>query len=338
MFRTALIGFGKIAAGYDNDERMTKYFDYVTHAAILFDHPEFCLTCVVDPDERAQNAARNDWGVEYVYADVNEISEELDIEVVILATPPAQRLSQVRQFNGLKAILTEKPMGISCDDSQSLVQWCEDHDVLLQVNFWRRAEERLQKLAAGELRERIGHIQFAQGIYGNGLLNNGCHLIDMARFLLGEIEFVQAHMDFRLDPLSPIKGDVALSFTLYGKNGCRMTFQAIDFRYYREIGLQIWGTLGRVDLLQETLSLSYFGKKDNRGLRNAYEIASDCPVDIGPLGKYGFYNMYSNLADALKGRAVLCSSGNSALKNEQIIEAIFTSHKNTGLPVQLDYT
>ena len=38
----------------------------------------------------------------------------------------------------------------------------------------------------------IGKIQSAFGLYGNGLKNNGSHLIDWARMFLGEVSWVQS--------------------------------------------------------------------------------------------------------------------------------------------------
>ena len=42
------------------------------------------------------------------------------------------------------------------------------------------------------LNKDIGKIQSAFGLYGNGLNNNGTHLIDWSRMFLGEVNWVQA--------------------------------------------------------------------------------------------------------------------------------------------------
>mgnify|MGYP001412936739 CR=1 FL=1 len=53
------------------------------------------------------------------------------------------------------------------------------------VNYWRRADRLFQALAAGGLTEHVGSPQAVFGLYGNGLVNNGGHLIDFLRMLLG---------------------------------------------------------------------------------------------------------------------------------------------------------
>ena len=65
-------------------------------------------------------------------------------------------------------------------------------NLLVQVNLLRRADECFRELAAGRMVELIGRLQAAQGLYGNGLINNGTHMVDLVRMLFGEVEEAKA--------------------------------------------------------------------------------------------------------------------------------------------------
>jgi len=75
MFKTILIGFGKIAAGYANDTAMNRFIEYSTHIKVLKDHPDFLLTTVVDKDKKLIQKAKVIWGIEEVFDDINKIDE-----------------------------------------------------------------------------------------------------------------------------------------------------------------------------------------------------------------------------------------------------------------------
>ena len=90
-YRTALIGFGRIAAGYADDRAMARHFSHATHAQVLTDHGAFEWCAVVDPSEDAQTAARQRWSVAEVAADAAALACRDDIAVAVLASPPEAR-------------------------------------------------------------------------------------------------------------------------------------------------------------------------------------------------------------------------------------------------------
>ena len=53
------------------------------------------------------------------------------------------------------------------------------------------------KLKHGGLQKTLGRIQSVISIYGNGIRNNGIHLIDFSRFLFGEISSLEFNRGFK---------------------------------------------------------------------------------------------------------------------------------------------
>jgi predicted dehydrogenase len=102
-------------------------------------------------------------------------------------------------------------------------------------------------------------------------------------------------------------------------------FQAIPFRSYREIGLDIWGEKGRLSLMQESLGIYHYPRVQNRAIQDEWEVATDQPRVFAPTCGRALYRMYDNLADVLTSEASLWSPGEEALKVEKIIQELLST-------------
>lgn len=329
--RTVLIGFGKIAAGYAKDETMARYFPYATHAQVLRDHPSFAWDAVVDPSEEVLDRAKHEWNVGCINTEIDKTVIDLCPDVAVIATPPETRLNIIEKLPSLKAVLVEKPLGLTINDGREFVKSCMQRNVLLQVNFVRRADERFRALAGGELTNIIGDPQAVFGVYGNGLLNNGSHMIDLARMFFGEIDSVCALSE----PVPFGKSDFQVSFTLRFMGGLLVTMSPISFTYYRENSLDIWGEKGRLSIMQEGLGIYHYRVVPNRAISGDREVASDCPTEIGSTIGSALYRMYSNLADAINDKEQLWCDGHSALRTSEALHAILDSARESGKVVNI---
>jgi len=331
---TVLVGFGKIGAGYAADRKMAAYFDYASHAQVLRDHPAFDWTAVVDPSETARNAA-SAWNVPVVVPRIEDLPSGFRPEVAVLATGPDVRDAALARFDGLKLTVVEKPLGTDIAGAERLVADCDARQVGMQVNLFRRAEAATRALAEGGLAERIGAPQAIFGVYGNGLRNNAVHMIDLIRMLAGEVREARALSSPVPAETSPVTGDIAVPFALTLESGVIAVLQPLDFGHYREVGLDIWGTEGRLEILQEGLLMRASPRATHRALDEGHEVASDAAEDIP--GAYGraLYALYDNAADWLAGNAPLVSPGTNALTDEHILDAITRSAATGGAAVSI---
>ena len=328
--RTIVVGFGRIADGLRHDARMAEYFTYATHAQVLNDHPDFQWLGVVDPAEQAQQAAKDGWNIPHVAGDLTSVAREVEPEVAVIAAPPGERAEIVQQLPSLKAVMVEKPLSVGGDEGQAFINFCQQRNVHLQVNYWRRGDDLYRRLAAGGITERIGRLQAAFATYGNGLFNNGGHLVDFIRMLLGEVASVQALDQTRPAEGAPLADDLEAAFALTLASGAIVTVQPLDFSHYREVGLDIWGEKGRLALYQESLGIFHYPLADNRGLENEKEIASDNPETLEPTVASALYKLYDNLAQVIDGRAEPWSPGDQALQTERILDAVVASADGAG--------
>lgn len=322
---TVLIGFGKIGAMYADDPVMRQYYRYSTHAQVLAEHPDFSWDAVVDLSDEALEHARTKWGIRHTANSIDELVKTYDPEVAVVATPPQHRASILKSLPNLKAILVEKPIGTGLQSTEEFVTHCRQHAIKVQVNLWRRADSAFRDLASGGIEARIGRPQAVFCVYGNGLLNNGTHMIDFVRMLFGEIESVKLLLPPKVLTDSPIQGDVAACFAIVMRSGLVVNFQPIDFKHYRENAIDIWGERGYISIRQEGLLMRVSPVRPNRAMTGEREVATDEWKDIESTVGTAFYDMYTNLADSLFSGVPLCSSLYSALETERIVEEIRNS-------------
>jgi predicted dehydrogenase len=248
--------------------------------------------------------------------------------MAVIATGPEHRAGLLDSFPKLRAIIVEKPLGTTLEDAQGFLDDCRRRNILVQVNLWRRADSLFRRLAGGRLEELVGTPQAATCYYGNGLVNNGTHMIDFARMLFGEVagfQMIGARPGFAA---GPIAGDRNPRFILEMASGLGIDFQPLQFSAFREVGLIVWGTKGRIDILAEGLSIQHFPLADHRSMQGEHEIAVDAPHGLESTVGTALYEMYENLADCLGGcldgrsEAQLWSTGASALATTAIVDAV----------------
>lgn len=332
---TAIIGFGKIAAGYTEDPLTAGYYPYATHAQVLDAHPSFDWQAVVDPSEDARRNARENWKIPVTSSTLAELLKTIQPEVLVIATPPEQRAIAIETMTGLRALVVEKPLGVDPGASGTFLERCRGLGVMLQVNLWRRADSLFRMLAGGELEKRIGSVQMAFAVYGNGLHNNGTHLIDLVRMLLGEVVTVQAVAGAAAESAGPIRGDVQFPFVVSLESGISVMFQPLSFSHYRENGLDIWGENGRLSIMLEGLSVSICHRQKSRAMTGEFELASDRPEYLEATVGRALYELYDNLDQALSGAGELCSTGESALRTAQVVESVICSFEQGGRVIPL---
>jgi predicted dehydrogenase len=331
--RTVLVGFGAIAHGLSIDRRMAAHFRYATHAQVLRDHPRFDWCGTVDPDPKARARARAASGGE-VFATLDAAQAAIAPEVAVIAAPPTVRAEVLRALPGLRGAIVEKPLGADLASAVRFAARCERMGLAVQVCFWRRADRTLRRLAADRLRT-LGAIQAGFALYGNGLRNNGVHLVDLVRMQAGEIVAVRALGPAMPLIRAPIRGDVQLAAALHLDSGAVVSMAPLDFAQYREVALDLWGTKARRAFDQETLRIVDYSRTANRGLENAREIASDRPRAYAPGAAMAFFDLYGDLAKAIATGGRTWSDAANALRAETVVAALLRSAARGGARIEL---
>src|SRR5579862_1472294 len=166
------------------------------------------VVAVADPDFDRARAFAQKYGVG-AYADWKVLVAQKDIDAVIVAVPNAFVAPIV--LGALKAgkhIFTEKPFGITARESKAMLDAGKKYKKIIKVGFNHRfqaatwkAHEIFAKGGIGKpmfIRARYGHggrkgmeneWRFDKKISGGGeLLDQGVHLVDLARWFGGEMK------------------------------------------------------------------------------------------------------------------------------------------------------
>jgi predicted dehydrogenase len=166
--------------------------------------PDVDIVALCDVDRSRAEAYAQEFGAERAYADAAEMlrSESLDF-VDIVAGPEVHRpLVELAAGHGIN-VICQKPLAPSLDDARAMVEVCRKAGVTFMVheNFRWRAPMRAAKEAAAGLGEPFfGRVYWrtAFDIFGRQpylardprfiIYDVGVHLLDLARFYMGEVE------------------------------------------------------------------------------------------------------------------------------------------------------
>lgn len=179
MYKVVIIGAGNIAAGFDSPESEK----ILTHAHAVIEHPDFELLGFYDTDKKKTLEASKRWGGR-AYADITAVKEA---DIVINCVPDrfhGQVLKEIAQFHP-KLVIAEKPLATTYDEAKE-IQNIYENKIPLVINYSRRFLKEFQCLK--EEIKSYGKFLKGVGYYGKGILHNGSHMIDILRFLLGEVE------------------------------------------------------------------------------------------------------------------------------------------------------
>jgi myo-inositol 2-dehydrogenase/D-chiro-inositol 1-dehydrogenase len=168
------------------------------------------LVACCDLDEgRARRAAR-DFGIPQVYTDHRELLERADLDCAVVAMHP--RLQPGVAIECLEAgvhVFVEKPPAETVEDCLAIKEAATQAGRQAMVGFMKRFSEPYARARAITTRPEFGPIsayeaRFTFGVYPPravyDFLNGfGCHHLDLARFLAGEVTWVFAARVSRAD-------------------------------------------------------------------------------------------------------------------------------------------
>jgi len=251
--RFALIGCSKIA---------------LKHASALRDMSEATLAAVCDLQTDRAKSLGSEFGVPW-FTNYEEMLYKTEVDVIVVLTPSGDHYSRVLDLVRFKKhIVVEKPLALRIEDADRMIAACDRRGVKLfevkQNRFnvpIRRLHEcveagRFGKLVLGSVRVRWCRPQeyydaaawrgtWAQD--GGVLTNQAIHHIDMLKWMMGEVESVQAMTGTRLARIEAEDTGVAI---LRFKNGALGVIEATTATRPRDLegSLSILGEHGSVEI------------------------------------------------------------------------------------------
>jgi UDP-N-acetyl-2-amino-2-deoxyglucuronate dehydrogenase len=330
--RFAVVGCGRISANHFNAMKV--------HA----DNIELVGVCDTDPDHLA--AAVKTTGAAG-YRSLQELLEDSDADVIVLATPtglhPRQAVEAARSG---RHVVTEKPMATRWDDGRRMVEEFDRVGARLFVVKQNRRNATLQLLKRAAEKRRFGRIYMAtinvfwarpQEYYdsakwrgkwefdGGALMNQASHYVDLLDWIVGPVESVQAYIGTLARNIEvEDSGVVALKW----RSGALGTLSVTMLTYPKNLE-------GSITILGEKGTARVGGVAVNE-IKN-WEFAEPDPDDeqvkqasYSTTSVYGFGHplYYENVIKVLRGEAEPETDGREGLRSLELLIAMYTSARD----------
>ena len=221
------------------------------------------VVVVADPARGRAERGRAMTGAEVALTDPEKAIEHPSVDVVIIVTPTNThaRLIEVAANAG-KAVFSEKPIALDLAETERIVQVVRERKVPVQLGFMRRYDpgyaKAKAKIEAGELGKLETFRALSRDTYppslefllGSGglFLDMSVHDLDLARFLVGEVDEVYAWGGVLIDERFAQANDADTAMTLLrfknGVLGVVETSRHSNWGY--DIRTEVAGSVGKV--------------------------------------------------------------------------------------------
>src|SRR5436190_6471698 len=335
--RVAVLGCGRISSNH---------FDAIQKVDGLR------LTAVADADEERARAAGAAQGVPW-YSSYAELLKHADCDVISICTPSGMHSAQgVAAARAGKHVITEKPMSITLEQADALVQACDDAGVRLFVVKQNRLNPSIQLLKRALDKGRFGKLFLAnttvrwnrpQEYYdaapwrgtwefdGGAFMNQASHYVDLIQWLLGPVESVVAKTATQARKIEAEDSGVAV---LKFRSGALGVIEVNVLTHPRN-----WE--GSITLIGEKGTAKIGGTAVNKVEHWVFADSDDDDkvidtVGTNPPSVYGFGHegYYRNVLAVLRGEAQPETDGRAGRKSLELILGIYESAK-TGRDVPL---
>ncbi len=308
------------------------------------------IVAVCDVHEASARRRADEWGVSAVYADAEVMFADLDLDVVSICTPASTHhaLVLLAARAGVH-VLCEKPVAVDLAQADEMIDACRKAGVVFQVAHQMRSDgavaEARRIVASGELgdlsfvRLRQAHDwggaasvppSFATKASGGGgtLLDNGCHMMDLARFFGGDVDEVYARTATRRWPTElEDTSVVSLRYASGALGSIENAWTATGW----EQGFWIYGTLG---------SLEWTNRDGPPVLRHAFRSSPGTGWETTDLRRSTFEGDSPNARQArsflaaVRGEGVVPCTGEDGREAVRLVLASYDSARRN-LPVRL---
>jgi predicted dehydrogenase len=307
--KAVVIGCGRIGSEYDEDSKRKVIS---SHAGAYFNNPEVELVGVCDLDKAKAEKAAAKWNTK-AYFDVDEMLEKEKPDLISICTwenTHAEILGKCVKHKP-KAIWCEKPIAKTVEEAKKMIELCDG--IKLQVNYMRRFSPLYREVAEFLKSGGIGKIQKITGHYGDGLMTNGSHLINLAQFFVDE-DFINIK-SIKSALKSRYEHDVNYAFVAESESGILFSLTPQNNENYLHMELQIFGEKGAIFFTRSGFEIKYFEVKEHE-LFSGFKELVECPAPFK--NKISGEFMKEALDELISDGKPICS-GEDALKTLEFV-------------------
>lgn len=315
------------------------------HAYVMEQLDEVKLVAVADVNEQSTAQMQRKYGCD-TYTDYHDMLKRDDIDIVTVCLPTGLHYQAVTDAaKAGKHVIVEKPIDISLERAESMIETCDKYGVKFSVIFQHRFDQvvRLLKNAAED--GTLGSIHFGtsrtiwyrdmeyfkaagwRGTWtydgGGALMNQSIHYIDLLQYIMGPVEAVSGLYDKRYHKIIEAE-DVGVAILRF-KNGSIGTIEGTTLAYPGlNTELNIFGQNGTVCIKNDNLDFYKFKAGEVPEFETLLNFGDQKLM-------YENYNciphkrQYEDVIHSVKNDRQPLVSGREAKKALEIIKAIYRS-------------
>lgn len=278
------------------------------------------------------------------YVDVAEMFEKENIDVVCICTPTGLHATlAIQSAHAKKHIVLEKPMAMTLDEADQVIEACRMNQVKLSIvhpNRYRPVVQELRNIVDNQLLGKISHANAIvnwnrnQAYYdqsawrgtkefdGGALLNQAIHNLDLLLLFMGEVEEVYSMEATRL---RNIKAEDVSNGVVRFTSGALGLVQASTTVYPQnfEESMTIFGEKGTVKIGGE--NAIYFKHLAIEGMTDLETSLLKQKIKDDPWGVSGHQCIIEDMVTAIRNNTLPTVTGEDGRRSLELALAFYES-------------
>lgn len=298
------------------------------YASGLVQQDDVELAGIADDDEERGKKAAQQFHTSY-YSSTEQLLQT-DIDAVVVTSENVHHPEHViAAAKAKKHVLCEKPLAITVEEGQKMIDACQENGVILQTAFPVRFNTSVQRAKQMVDEGQLGRILAIKGTNrgtnpggwfvdpsksgGGSVIDHTVHVVDLMRwFMKAEVKEVYAEVDHLF---SEVDIDDAGIVTMEFDNG---VFATLDCSWSRNEKFPTWGDVTMEIVGTEgTLTVDAFGQ--------SMTVYSDAGVQWVPWGDDMDAEMVKDFIQSVKTNRKPSVSGNDGVRTVEVALAAYQS-------------
>ncbi|MGC9598990.1 MAG: Gfo/Idh/MocA family oxidoreductase [Minisyncoccia bacterium] len=298
------------------------------------------LAAVADVNQKSAEALAAKYGAS-AETDWKKLIARKDIDVVVVAVPNAfTKKIVIAALRHGKHVLSEKPFGINAKEAKAMAEAARKSRCVAKAGFNHRFQAAMLKAHEIYKEGGIGKIFIIRARYGHGgrpgmekewrfnkklsgggeLLDQGVHLIDLARWFGGEPTTVYGLAQTKFWR-TKLEDNV---FVLMRNNTVTVSFHVSTTNWKNLFSFEIFGDKGYLRIDGKGGS---YGEEVLTWGRRRPGAAPDTKVFKFPGSDESWEREWKNFTGAIAGRNKVIGDAMDGLRTNQIVEALYRSSR-----------
>jgi predicted dehydrogenase len=256
-YKVAIIGAGNIGAFRDNPQSS----NILTHAHGFSDNECFELVGFVDSDLKKAQIASDCWGGRS-FESIEKLFSKHEVDVVSICVPDEFHFDALLSLSKtpVKLIFLEKPAVKTVDEANVVMEIYSGQPKRILVNYTRRFVPEIRNIRDNIKKGEYGAFITGTGYYGKGILHNGSHMMDLLKFLVGDvgdIKKISETVDYYTD-------DPSVSALLNMKHSGIFFLKHIDCRKFDIFEMDLTFEKKRIRIFELGTKIEEYAVGDNK--------------------------------------------------------------------------